>query len=214
MLSKDFVRLFTRRELQVIGGVRNRNAGILTAILFGTFLAIAISKGGLEYLGLKMNDPFVQNLEIDIPYSKAMLVEDYKFQLNADSLKERFRYDTVMAHVDYPLLFWNYQRNDFRRLKGRSIEPGNPLMELIIGRKNLVKGRSFADDFDCGLIVTQKFLRDFGYDDDALFLQMGVRKIPEGYYMAPVPIIAVVKELPGLSSLHSHPISFRYGIRD
>jgi len=209
MLSRDFKRLFIRRELEVIRGFRNRNTVILLAILFGTFFAIAISKGGLEYLGLKMNDPFVENLEIDIPYSKAMLVEDYKLQLNADSLKDLFRYDTVMAHVEYPLLFWNSKRDDFRRIKGRSIEPGNPLLEQITGRKNLIRGRTFRDQYDCGLIVTSKMLNDFGYPDDALFLEMGVRKTSVGYYRVPVPIIAIVKELPGLCSFAFTPYFFK-----
>jgi hypothetical protein len=223
MLSKDFIKLFTRRELQEINGVNMRNTKILVAILFGTFLAIAISKGGLEYLSLKMNDPFVQNLEIEIPYDKATMVEDYKANLLADTLKQAYHYDTILAHVEYPLLFWNYNRKDIRRSKGRSIDYNNPLLKQILAKRNLVKGRSFSGRFDCGLLVTKRFLSDFGYPENALFVSMSVAKDDEGYYQVPVPIVAVVKELPGLSSCAFTPYFYQvrtngmdnsYNIRD
>ena len=43
MIYKDFKRLFTKREIQEINGKKRKNLAILTGILFGTFLAIAIS---------------------------------------------------------------------------------------------------------------------------------------------------------------------------
>lgn len=209
MLHKNFTELFIKRELEEIRGSSHKNVKILAAILMGTFLAIAISRGGLEYLRLKMDDPFVQNLEIAVPYSKALYVEDYKSTLNADTLKTKFKYDTVLSHIEYPLLFWNYSRNDYRRLKGRSIEKGNPLLKNILDKKNLIKGRSFNSDYDIGLIVTKKFIQDFGYKKDERFVQMAVAKFDEGYYKVPVPIIAVVKELPGLSSFAFTPYFYK-----
>jgi len=209
MLNKDFKRLFSKREIEEIRGRRNKNTIILTLILFGTFLAIALATGGLEYLSLKMNDPFVQNLEIEIPFSKSKLVEYYKTDLNKDSLRLKFNYDTVVAHVDYPLLFLNQKRNERRRVKGRSMEVGNPLLSQITGKDNLIVGRPFIDEYDCGFIVTEKLLIEFGYDKNALFIKMAVAKENEGYYIVPVPIIAIVKELPGLSSFIFTPYFFK-----
>jgi hypothetical protein len=223
MLSKDFTELFTKRELQEIKGLKSRNTKILVSIFFGTFLAIGISRGGLEYLSLKMNDPFVKNLEVEIPYDKAMLVEDFKASLIADSLKNTYKYDTVLAHVEYPLMFWNNKRKDTRRVKGRSIDFNNPLLKQIIAKRNLVKGHSFSGQFDCGLIVTKRFLDNFGYSENDLFVTMSVAKDEEGYYQVPVPVIAVVKELPSLSSCAFTPYFYKertsgidnpYNIRD
>jgi hypothetical protein len=208
-LSDDFISLFTRRELEEIRGPRNRNTKILSAIILGTFIAIAFSRGGLEYLSLKMNDPFVKNLEIEIPYYKANDVDYMKYNLNSDSLKEKFRYDTVMAHVEYPLLFWNYSREDIRRAKGRSIELKNPILSQILAKRNLVHGRGFLDEFDCGLIVTEKFLHDFGYSEISQFVSMSVARADEGYFQVPVPIVAVVKELPGLASIVFTPYFYK-----
>ena len=205
MIYKDFKRLFTKREIQEINGKKRKNLAILTGILFGTFLAIAISDGGIEYLGLKMNDPFVQNLEIEVPYYQSKEVESIKLNLNSDSLKSSFLYDTVLAIAEYPRVFLNKKRNDFKEVKGQSIEYRSPILKQILGKKNKIFGRGFEEENDCGIIVTEKFLSDFGYSPDELFVQMQVNKKKDindirGYLFVPVPIIAVVKELPGLSS--------------
>jgi hypothetical protein len=210
MINKDFKKLFTRREIEEINGKNKKNLIILTGILFGTFLAIAISDGGREYLSLKMNDPFVQNLDIEVPYSKSKEVESYKMDLNADSLKFRFQYDTVLAVVDYPRTFWSISRKDFRPAKGQSIDPGSPILKQVLGDKNRIIGRdNFLDDRDCGLIVTKKFLSDFGYSQNDLFVRMQMLRKTAGSYVVPVPIIAVVSELPGLSEFAFTPFFYK-----
>jgi hypothetical protein len=210
MINKDFKKLFTRREIEEINGKNKKNLIILTSILFGTFLAIAISEGGREYLSLKMNDPFVQNLDIDVPYSKSKEVESIKMDLNADSLRSRFQYDTVLAVVDYPRTFWSPKRNDFRPVKGQSIEFGSPILKQVLGEKNRLLGRdNYQDRRDCGIIVTKKFLADLGYSQNDLFVKMQMLRKTSGSYVVPIPIIAVVKELPGLSEFAFTPFFYQ-----
>jgi hypothetical protein len=200
MISKDFKKLFTKREIQEINGKNRKNLIILISILFGTFMAIAISKGGIEYLGLKMNDPFVQNLDIEVPYSKSKEVEYIKTDLNQDSLKTRFQYDTVLAVLDYPRTFRNNKKNEFRPARGQSMEPKSPILKQVLGGKNKIAGKNdFQDNTDCGIIVRKKFLDNFGYSPDALFVDMQMLRKTAGDYVVPVPIIAVVNDLPGLS---------------
>ena len=208
-MYQDFKKLFTKRETQEIQGRKNKSTLILTSMLFVTFIAIGFAFGGIEFLSLKMNDPFVQHLEIGIPYSKAENVETYMWHLNQDSLYTRFDYDTVLSHTEYPLIFWNNVRKDYRKAKGRSIGLGNPLLKQILGNNNLIAGRNYRGNQDYGLIVTEKFLKDFGYKRDELFLKNAVAREDEGYYLVPIPIIAVVKELPGLCSFAYTPYFYQ-----
>jgi hypothetical protein len=210
MLNKDFKKLFIKREIQEINGKNRKNLLILISILFGTFMAIAISKGGIEYLGLKMNDPFVQNLDIEIPYSRSKDVEEIKMKLNDEEYKKAFLYDTVLSIVEYPRTFWNAKRNEFRAAKGQSIERGSPLLKQVLGKNNKIIGRdNFRDNRDCGLIVTKKFLEDFGYPLNTLLIQMQMLRRPEGEYQVPVPIIAVVNDLPGMSDFVFTPFFYK-----
>lgn len=209
MVNNAFHTLFSRRELTEIKGVHNRNYYILIAILAGTFAAVTFADGGLDYLRYKMSDPFVQNLEIIVPVEKAKEVGQYKFILNQDSLQKKFGYDTVMAHVEMSLMFWQEGTGEFRRVKGRSIEPENPILEQIFHRSNLVMGRQFMDAFDCGIIVTEKVLREMGYGTDTHFLGMRIPKSDGQHHIAPVPVIAVVEELPGLAGFAFTPYFFK-----
>jgi hypothetical protein len=209
MVNNAFHTLFSRRELTEIKGVRNRNYVILIAILAGTFAAVTFADGGLDYLRYKMSDPFVQNLEIKVPVEKAKEVGQYKFILNQDSLQKKFGFDTVMAHVELSLMFWQEGVGEFRRVKGRSIEPENPILEQIFHRSNLLLGRKFMDAFDCGLVVTEKVLREMGYATDTHFLGMRIPKSDGQHHIAPVPVIAVVKELPGLAGFAFTPYFYK-----
>ncbi len=209
MIFKDFKNIFVTRETQAIRGQKNKNFIILTVLLFATFIAIGFAIGGLEYLSIKMNDPFVQNLEIKIPYKKAMKVDIIKWQLNQDTLMDNFDYDTILSHIEYPLIFWHGEQKDNLRVKGRSIENGDPLLEQILGKRNLIKGRGFTNNQDCGFIVTEKFLKRFGYKGNDLFIQMSVATHDRGYVHLPVPIIAVVEELPSLSSFAYTPYFYQ-----
>lgn len=209
MKNQSFNKLFTLRELSEIRGARNRNYMILISILIGTFAAVTIADGGLDYLRYKMRDPFVKNLEVTIPYEQVNNVDTYKYFLNQDSLKKRFHYDTVMSHVEMSLLMWSEPESEYVREKGRSIEDQNPILEKILERSNLIRGRGFQDQFDIGFIVTRQLLQDLGYPLDAHFIHMAVPRTTEGYFKVPVPVIAVVKEIPGLASFAFTPYFYK-----
>jgi hypothetical protein len=209
MLNGSFNRLFSTRELKEIKGSGNRNYKILMAILFATFSAITIADGGLKYLRYKMSDPFVKNLEVIIPHEKGKSVNTLKFNLNQDSLRSRYDYDTVMSHVGLSLKFWSDRSLEYIRAQGRSIEHQNPILEQIVSESNLLRGRSFRDEFDCGFIVTRKLLEELGYAEETFFVEMAIPKVTKGDYNAPVPIIAVVEELPGLASFAFTPYFYK-----
>lgn len=208
MEKLSFNRLFTERELAEIRGQKNRNFLILVSILVGTFMAITIADGGLDYLRMKMSDPFVKNLDVTIPFEISDRIPTYKYSLNQDSIRERFLFDTVMTHVELALGFWDLKELDYTYEKGRSIEYGNPILQQILHKSNLLHGRGFSDVFDYGLIVTRKLLKDHNYPLESHFIHMAVPRPDEGYFQVPLPIIAVVEELPGLSNFAFTPYFF------
>ena len=63
-ISGDYFRLFVRREGKVVLGRHYSNLWLLTGVLALTFLAIAFSNASLSYLSFKMNDPFINWLNI------------------------------------------------------------------------------------------------------------------------------------------------------
>ena len=64
MLRNDYFRLFVKREGKVVLGKNLSNLWLLTAVLTATFLAIAFSNASLDYLSYKMDDPFINWVDI------------------------------------------------------------------------------------------------------------------------------------------------------
>ena len=70
MLKNDYFRLFVKREGKVVLGKNNSNLWLLTAVLVATFLAISFSNASLKYLSYKMNDPFINWVDIKNEYGE------------------------------------------------------------------------------------------------------------------------------------------------
>jgi hypothetical protein len=74
-------------------------------------------------------------------------------------------------------------------------------LKQVLGEKNKIVGKDdFQGNTDCGIIVRKKFMEDFGYSPDDIFVDMQMLRKTAGDYVVPIPIVAVVNELPGLSN--------------
>ena len=60
----DYLKLFIRREGKIVLGRNFSNVWLLTAMLVASFFAIAFANGSLNYLGYKMDDPFIKWVDI------------------------------------------------------------------------------------------------------------------------------------------------------
>lgn len=204
-IHQDFKRLFYRKEGLELLGESYRNLWIMLSILFFTFLAIGFANGSLDYLSKKMNDPFINWVNIDVPYRDSERISDIKYELNADSIKEKFQFSNITGHYGFSLYFQNLKKGGTQQAIGRTISLDNPLLAEILRKKNVVTGRSFSDEEDFGLIITEKLLKKFGYDSHTPFVQMSFPLDQHEDCLLPIPVVAVVHELPGLSDFVSTP---------
>jgi hypothetical protein len=96
-------------------------------------------------------------------------------------------------------------KNHFRSL-GRTIDVNNPLIDVIFKRDNLIAGRKFKNENDIGFIVTADFLENHGYsvEDGYIYIQYHSDNSTEVTDI-PIPIIAIVKELPDMAEFATTP---------
>jgi hypothetical protein len=205
-VHKDFRRVFYRREGNELLGKGFKNMWILIAILFITFTAIGFASGSLKYLKKKMDDPFINWVNVNIPYGKGSEGQEVMKRLNEDTIaQKKYHYANVTAYYRYPLAFYNQRLNGTVEIMGRTININDPILEEIFKKKNLVKGRPFRDAEEIGGIVTREFLEKFGYDENDPFIQMSLALGDQQYESVPIPVIAVLHELPGMTMFATTP---------
>jgi hypothetical protein len=210
-LSADFSYLFIRKEGKVLLGKKFSNFFFLLLIFIITFFALGFAKGSLSYLYEKMNDPFIKWVSIDVPYAQADIINSIIKQLSEDKeAQSTYNYENVTGYRLYSLPFFDKKRKGQYFYLGRTIEPDNSLLSVVLKDSNCIFARNFADKRDIGLIVTTKLLRELGYEPKAAFILMGVpdKSNSKEYHQVPIPIIAVVKELPGLTEFFSTPFFY------
>lgn len=205
-IHPDFHKLFVKNESKVLLGNKYINFWILLSMLSITFLAIGFSNGSLEYLAVKMKDPFVNSVNVVVPVFSADLVSDVAYELNHDSLmKSEYNFKNLTGYYQYPLQFMIYGQDDGSyEFYGRTIDLQNPLLDKVCSDGNLIYGRGFLDEEDIGVIVTKAFLKKLGYPKNAKFINHA--KEYNGLAKAfPTPVIAVVKELPNNAKFITTP---------
>lgn len=218
IIRNDYFKLFVKREGKVVLGKRYASLWLLCSVLTATFLAIAFSNASLDYLAYKMNDPFVN--WVDINYQPGGDFVQFQQDLMSDELKKRFHYSGHQADMYSTEYFWT-KNNEAKDISIRYFEKINTsLVQAILDEENVVNSNRVEDDALCddswGVIVTQDALNDLGYKEDApayLYLRSSTHysaldygveldgledEFDEmGYAKAPVPVLAVVRRLPG-----------------
>ncbi len=203
--NETYASLFFKKEGRALAGKQRINFWILTAIIALTFLVIGFANGSLNYLDKKMNNAFVKWMDVSIPWRESANAENIKNTLKQPALSKEFNYENVSAYVKYPLRFWDI--NDrMTRAKGRSVyleNNSNPLLTELLEDKNRLYGDAqFEDNMDMSLIVTKRFLDNLGLPENTAFVDMAFSVIDEEvsdntYLKIPIPVRAVVKEIPG-----------------
>jgi hypothetical protein len=174
-------------------------------------MAIGIAYGGLKYLNRKMQDPFINWIPVDIPMSYALDTHLMIKELTEDTLsKHKYRYSYVRGFKRFPMEFWHKNGKERYSLLGRTVEYGDPLLKEIFDKPgNLILGRGFNDDQDIGLIVTTRFLKKLGYDPGKPrpFITQTFNNPLDANNscVMPLPIIACVNDLPGMSDFFVTP---------
>jgi len=205
-IHSDFRKVFYKNEGKELLGVRFKNFWFLVLILFLTYTAIGFATGSLKYLKKKMDDPFINWVNVNIPYGMSKEGEMLRDILNADSVaKRKFHFNNVTAYFRYPIAFQSLKVHGTIEVVGRSIDIKDPILKDLFKKKNFIMGRPFKDENDIGIIVTKDFLKRFGYNINTPTINMSVALDNDNNEYVPVPVIAVLKELPGMTMFATTP---------
>ncbi len=211
MLS-EHLQLLIKRESKEVLGRRYANLWLLTLVLSAMFISIAFSNGSMNYLSYKMNDPFTNWVNISNGYGSSEF-ERFHQEIEEPDIQDHYGFSDVEADKQFSLTFIG-DTGDSYYLQNRFF--GNiksALVEAILSEDNVVGG--CAVDFDrlsnqtVGFIITEDALHKLKYslDNVPAYLDhlsssvgadtLGVELIDGIFAAAPVPLLGVVKRLPG-----------------
>lgn len=214
----DYLKLFIRREGKIVLGRNFSNVWLLTAMLVASFFSIAFANGSLNYLGFKMDDPFIKWVDIKENRYTSGSLKGLEYDLSDARNQERYHYSSHSDDYEYSYHFFGCEDGMHSYLRCRFIDAGNKeLVKAIAADKNRVAGIGAVEVDDLpdnclGLFVTAKAMRKLGYVDEkgALVIPayldyyrpshgaagLGFRT-SEGRVRVPVPVLGVVRRLPG-----------------
>lgn len=209
--SGDYLKLFLRREGKVVLGKNYSNIWLLTAVLVATFLAIAFSNGSLIFLADKMKDPFINWVDIKNDNQNRAFVE-LEAELGTSENAELYHYKDFEYGYEFSYFFFGKSDSDHEYLKCRFFGKLNTeLVSAILSKENVVGSASVLSIDDIpettiGVIITEKALTSLGYDSAPAYIDLysystgadalGIKTI-DNRSRAPLPVLGVVKRLPG-----------------
>ncbi len=211
MLS-EHLKLLIKRESKEVLGRRYANLWLLTLVLAAMFISIAFSNGSLNYLSYKMNDPFTNWVSISNGFGSSDFTR-FVQEIDDPDIQAHYGFSDVDVDRLFSLTFVG-QNGKSHYLQNRFF--GNmksALVDAILGDDNVVEGTAIdVDRLDyktLGFIITEDALRKLQYDPEhaPAFIDyssssvgadtLGV-KLSDGIFAAaPVPLLGVVKRLPG-----------------
>lgn len=214
IIKEDYFKLFIKREGKVVLGVNYSNLWLLCTVLTVTFLAIGFSNASLDYLSYKMNDPFINWVDIKNPYGEADFSGFTERLVNdQDELMPEYHYKGSQTDKYWYTTFFSAD-NDSKNLRCRYFQDiQTPLVDAIMSNDNVIDGcrisADLRDNESFGVIITLDALKNkLGYDEIPSYInywaycdpeaedEFGVEIVEGTYAKVPVPVLAVVKRLP------------------
>lgn len=214
ILKNDYFRLFVRREGKVVLGKNYSNLWLLTSVLTATLLAIAFSNGSLEYLSYKMDDPFINWVDIKNDFGEGDFFS-LEYALDSDANKEEYHYTGYQADYYSALMFYGKTDDNVQYLRCRFLQGLNtPLVEKILEGDNVVRNwvvediSSVRHQNSIGIVITEEAMKKLGYEHVPSYIdhqrwselnpsEFGIYSPDSHFFRLPIPVLAVVKKLPG-----------------
>ena len=209
--SSDYLKLFLKREGKVVLGKNFSNIWLLTAVLAATFLAIAFSNGSLLFLEDKMKDPFINWVDIKNDNQNKAFTE-LEAELSSSFNAEKYHYKDFEYGYEFSYFFFGKNDYDHEYLKCRFFEKLNSeLIDAILSQDNVINNMAVASTEDIpdntiGLIITERALNSLGYAEAPAYIDLysystGADSLGIATFdnrgRAPLPVLGVVKRLPG-----------------
>ena len=136
-LKNDYFRLFVEREGKVVLGKNYSSLWLLTAVLTATFLAIAFSNASLKYLAYKMDDPFINWVDIKNEFGEGDFF-GLEYALDSEENKDKYHYGSYQSDFSFTYMFFGKENGNIQYLKCRFFQDINtPLVEQIISDDNV-----------------------------------------------------------------------------
>lgn len=214
----EYLRLLIKRESKEVLGRNYANMWLLAIVLTATFISIAFSNGSMKYLSEKMNDPFTNWVSISKTFNESDF-DGLRRALDDEEVQRRYQFGDVQSDNYMAYTFVGRDRS-LHYLQGRFFNNlDSKLVRAILDDNNVIA--SSAVDFDklndraFGFIITGDVLHKLGYDEkhipayiDYLRLSsgadtLGVEMIESDRAALPMPLLGVVKRLPGNMDLIS-----------
>lgn len=208
--KKKFDKLFLFREINSLAGKRKINLVILSIIFFLSVLGVGFSSGCLQYLNSKMKNAFVNWVPVTIPFSQGAEKKTDRLlkELGNPEVTQHYAIKNFSRYVLVYFAIMNASTRDHSFFRGRTFDIDNDsiiLNEEILKPENIFKqeSRGFKNKKEMGMIVTRKLLEENGYDPnstDYIYINHSFDdpKIDKEIEKdIPIPVIAVVKEIPG-----------------
>lgn len=209
--------LFHKREFKSIAGMKFSNLFVLWLILTFTLLASGLGNGTFTYLKEKMNDPFVNLVDLIIPSyygassNKSKLLELFN-ELNAPRNKDSLSFESINPYYIDQLVFClsvkDTANKNYNKYRTINIEKDSSFINtFILNPSNIVHGsnKGYKSNSDFRIIVTERFMLENELNVHSDYLHFLVNSYESDSsagsshpfkYTIPVGILAVVKELP------------------
>ena len=155
-----YSNIFLRNEFRTILGHGKVNFWILFIVFFITLGSLSFSRAGLEFLSQKMEDPFINWVDI----SREPNLDNLYMALNDSAVKRQFGYTTVEQN-NFILEYVFNSENKKVRVEGRTIENTSQLFNKITDNKNVIVKRTNPIEVnDIGWVVTEDLMLRLGYN--------------------------------------------------
>ncbi len=211
IILTDYFKLFVKREGKVVLGKRYSSLWLLCSVLTATFIAIAFSNASLDYLSYKMNDPFINWVDIPNNYGSANM-DGFEMALHSDEYKQLYHYRNHQTDKYWFIVYATSDKLGSTNLDQRFFgDISTPLVKAILDEQNVVDKCCIADSLlnntSFGVIVTEDALKNkLRYKEIPTYLYCRVyadydaidygADVVDDMGLVPVPVLAVVKKLP------------------
>lgn len=169
---------------------------LVPLIILLAFLSIGIARGARDAITMKMSDPFLKWISLQVPFYSREIYDDlFNFFMDEDR-KSTLSITDVSGYNRYPMNVFNDEGNVLP-IFGRTIKVDDQIYNSL-GKDNLVDGELFELDSDIGVIVTENFFKTYNYSRENAFFNYALRIDLNKHEYFPIPIRGIVKSLPDL----------------
>lgn len=196
LFSKHFHQNFIIPEFRHLAGKRFGTLVMIFVIFFASILAIGFGQTFKQYLGERMNSPFIRFVPLTLDRDDYDKIEISK--LNMNKLRDSFNYAPINK-INFQ--YFNLKTKEKSISNGHRSQKLNTNSELFDYLKNnsdllLTQQSKLAKAFkndQFGVLVTKNLLKDLGYSEK---IPPYIKVVPPSGIVIPIQVAGVVKKLP------------------